>query len=239
MQPPELSVVLLCYRAGDAARIATREVCELLDRENIDYEIILVANYDSADDPTPAIVADIAAHNPRVRFSAVQKLGMMGWDVRSGLSLARGTAIAFIDGDGQMPYEDIVRVYRALIEKKADMAKTYRTSRGDHAWRIIVSYLYNILFKILFPRVRAHDINSKPKIFTRRAYERLHLQADDWFIDAEMMIQAGRYGFSILEIPTIFKKLEGRRSFVKSQTMLEFLRNLAIYRLREFTVRHE
>ena len=236
---PELSVVLLCYKANQLVRSSVREICALLEKDVPDYELVLVANYDDANDATPQIVKELAAHNPRVRYSAVPKQGMMGWDLRTGLNMARGTYVALIDGDGQMPFEDIVRVYRAVTEKNADMAKTYRTTRGDDAWRIIVSYLFNILFRILFPGLRAHDINSKPKIFSRRALDALHLTSNDWFIDAEMMIQARRYGFSIVEIPTVFKKLEGRRSFVKTHTIFEFLRNLAMYRMREFTIRHE
>ena len=236
---PELSVVLLCYRAHDFVRTSVRTISALLEDEKIDYELILVANYDAPNDPTPTIVKEIAQSDPRVRCTTAEKKGMMGWDLRSGLAMARGNYIALIDGDGQMPFEDIVRVYRAIKEKNVDMAKTYRTTRGDDVWRIIVSYLFNILFKILFPGLRAHDINSKPKIFSRLSLDTLQLTSNDWFTDAEMMIQARRYAFSIVEIPTVFKKLEGRRSFVKTHTIFEFLRNLAMYRMREFTIRHE
>jgi len=234
MKSPEISVVVLCYRGGEAIRQSVRKIIEILDREKLDFEIVLVANYDSPDDTTPAIVTDIAAQNPRIRCSAIPKEGMMGWDMRSGLALARGAYVAVIDGDGQMPFEDIARVYKAIIEKRADLAKTYRTSRGDDVWRIVVSYIFNILFMLLFPGLKARDINSKPKIFSRHAFQKLRLTSNDWFIDAEIMIQTRRYGFSIVEIPTVFKKLSGRQSFVKTSTMLEFLRNLMIFRIREF-----
>jgi hypothetical protein len=77
------------------------------------------------------------------------------------------------------------------------------------------------------------DVNSKPKILTRAAYERLRLTADDWFIDAEVMIQARRLRLRVHEIPTTFKGLTSRASFISVASVLEFLVNLVRYRLRE------
>ena len=77
-------------------------------------------------------------------------------------------------------------------------------------------------------------MNSKPKILTRNAYSRMHLKSDDWFIDAEIMIQARRLGLRISELPTGFLGLTGRRSFVRPAAILEFLRNLIRYRIAEW-----
>src|SRR3989344_5094785 len=102
MERPELSVVILCYRAGEAAREFVSHAITILEREHIDrYELILVGNYhDGSDDKTPAVVADIASRNPHIRFVAKPKQGMMGWDMKSGLALAQGNYITVIDGDG-------------------------------------------------------------------------------------------------------------------------------------------
>lgn len=238
METPELSIVMLCYRGGERITSSAQEVIRIIKPVIPDFELILVANYDRSDDNTPAVVAKLAQADACIRYSAVPKEGMMGWDMKTGLALARGNYIAIIDGDGQMPFEDILRVYAAIMEARADMAKTYRTARGDDLWRIVVSYLYNFLFRVLFPGLRAHDINSKPKIFSRHALRQLQLVSHDWFIDAEMMIQARRYRFSIVEIPTVFKKLVGRQSFVKTQTIAEFLKNLIVFRVREFYIKY-
>ena len=77
-------------------------------------------------------------------------------------------------------------------------------------------------------------MNSKPKILTREAYARMDLTSDDWFIDAEIMIQARRLGLKVGEVPTGFLGLTGRRSFISMSAIFEFLANLARYRLREW-----
>jgi hypothetical protein len=157
----------------------------------------------------------------------------MGWDLRSGLALATGEYLAVIDGDGQVLVEDLVRVYRLLREQGLDLAKTYRKQRGDGLKRKLFSLVFNGLFHLLFPGVPARDINAKPKILTRAAFERMSLQSTDWFIDAEILIQARRLGLRIGETETEFLGLTGRRSFIKLAAVFEFLRNLLRYRIVE------
>lgn len=232
---PDLSVVILCYQAGEFVEQFTQEVINRLEKAGIiNYEIVLVANYSDDRDITPEMVKKAALRNNKIIFVSEKKCGMMGWDMKSGLAKASGDYIAIIDGDGQMPTDDIIRVYNKIKEDKLDLVKTFRTKRGDTLWRKIISFFYNIFFHLLFPGLRSRDINSKPKIFTRQAYESFNLESDDWFIDAEIMIQARRNKLKIGELPTVFLGLSGRRSFVRIEAVFEFIKNLIIYRLKEF-----
>ena len=97
----------------------------------------------------------------------------------------------------------------------------------------MLSLVYNVLFRILFPSsAKFRDINSKPKVMTREAYEEMDLASNDWFTDAEIMIEAIRNRLSVGEVSTIFLANERRASFVPPSAILEFLRNLVWYRLR-------
>jgi glycosyltransferase involved in cell wall biosynthesis len=237
--PPELSVVVLCYHSREGARsFAARMSQALLDAGIDDYQLVLVGNYIAGSgDTTPDVVRELAAGDSRIVCSAVPKEGMMGWDLRSGLALATGEHLAVIDGDGQVRVEDVVRVYRLLREQRLDLAKTYRRQRGDGVKRKLLSLLFNGLFHLLFPGLRVRDVNAKPKVMTRSAFERLDLQSTDWFIDAEIMIQARNLGFRIGETETEFLGLTGRRSFVRMAAVVEFLHNFLRYRIRELRPR--
>ena len=158
----------------------------------------------------------------------------MGWDVKSGLQVATGKTLTIIDGDGQMPYTDVVRVYKILVENGFDFVKTVRVQRNDGYYRKLISIIYNSMFKILFPGVNAWDINSKPKIMTRNIYQQMDLKSNGWFIDAEIMIQASRFKAKIGEVDTVFHSIFSRPSFVKPWAILEFLGNLICYRIKEF-----
>ncbi len=234
--PKSFSLVILCYRSGEYARDFVARAIEVLDSAGMaDYELILVGNYvEGVPDPTPEIVRELADDDPRIRCSAVAKKGWMGWDMRCGLEMARGRYIGVIDGDGQMPVSDVPTLYHLIRNEKLDLVKTFRVTRGDGLSRRLVSSLYNKLFHLLFPGLPARDMNSKPKILTREAYRKMQLESDDWFIDAEIMIQARRLRLRIGEIPTGFLGLTGRRSFISARALFEFLRNLARHRVREW-----
>ncbi len=233
---PSLSVVVLCYRAGEEIRAVVREIMMLLDARAIPYELVLVGNYrkeDAGADPTPRIVREIAKNDPRIVALAEEKQGMFGWDVKKGLAAATGEHILFIDGDGSLPFSTIIDVYDALKTQSADMAMTYRVTRHDGAKRILISRIYNLLLRTLFHRVTIYDANAKPKVFTRSALSRLVLLSDDWFIDAEIAIQACYRGFKIAQVPTIYRKVGYRSSFVNMGAVARFFFDLIAYRMRQ------
>lgn len=235
MDDPEISVVVLAYRSAETIESFVNSLVDSLEKEKVLWEIVLVGNYfEGIGDQTPDVVRNIAAKESRIKAVAEIKKGMMGWDMKTGLQAATGKTMAVIDGDGQMPCDDVIRVYHELKSKGLDLAKTYRAKRDDGSYRRLISVVYNILFKILFPGINAWDMNSKPKIMTREFYEKINLESNGWFIDAEIMILARRLGAKIGEIETVFHSMDSRPSFVKPLSILEFLGNLLWYRIKEF-----
>ena len=112
---PGISVVILAYRSGKGIYAFVESIVRSLEENEPNWEIVLVGNHFVDDgDPTPCIVSEIARSHPRIRAVTRIKEGMMGWDMKSGLEAATGRTIAVIDGDGQMPFEDVIHVYRKL-----------------------------------------------------------------------------------------------------------------------------
>jgi glycosyltransferase involved in cell wall biosynthesis len=231
---PDISIVMLCYRTGERIRAFVDKTIKSVTGLIPSWEIILVGNYlENTDDITPEIVKDIASKNQNIKAVTRVKEGMMGWDARTGLEKATGKYICLIDGDEQMPPEDIVRAYKKIKDENLDFVTTYRLSRDDGIMRRINSSLYNLIFSLLFPGIKIRDVNSKPKVFRKEAYDELRLTSNDWFLDAEMVIQAKRLKFKIGEVPTKFYKCPHRKSFVKFHTIFEFIKNLLIAKFRQ------
>ena len=235
MESPDISVVVLAYRSASTIEGFVASLVTSLEEEKIDWEIILVGNYfEGTGDQTPEMVQRISDRNPRIKTVVKVKEGMMGWDMKSGLQAATGKKLAVIDGDGQMPCTDVIRVYNLMVKKGYDLVKTVRIKRRDGWYRMSISTVYNLLFKVMFPGINAWDINSKPKIITRELYQKMNLESNGWFIDAEIMIIARRLKIGIGEIETTFHSIDSRPSFVKPLAILEFLVNLIWYRIKEF-----
>ena len=231
----ELSVVVLCYHSENIIEKFVEQLISELTELNVIYELVLVANYDkNSIDNTPVLAAQLAQKYNSIKVLAHEKEGGMGWDMRSGLSAATGKYIAVIDGDAQMPASDIPIVYGVIKFGKYDLVKTYRAKRYDGFVRTFLSDMYNILFRLFFsPSFPVRDINSKPKIFTKTAYQKMNLRSNDWFTDAEIMIQAFSQQLKIAEISTVFYKNERKTSFVGFKTVWEFMFNLVKYRFKK------
>jgi glycosyltransferase involved in cell wall biosynthesis len=204
----EFSIVVLCYRAEE-------EIVPFV--ENL-HEIMSLFRFDRL---------------PYVRVLAEPKQGAMGWDMRSGLEACRGKYIGVIDGDGQFPVEAIFSCFAKIKSDDFDVVKTYRVRRHDGLYRRLISMVYNWLFHLFFRGSRRlRDVNSKPKIMTREAYGKMVLQSNDWFIDAELILNCIDLNLRIYEIPVEFHSLGGRKSFVKPGAVLGFLKNMIEYWLR-------
>jgi glycosyltransferase involved in cell wall biosynthesis len=240
MGTPEISVVILAYKSGDFAKVFYERTSEVLKAAHLNYEIVIVGNYwPNRGDITPDVVREIASKDPRVKpviEEKTKKSQAMGYDVRAGMNAASGETIALIDGDGQMPPEDIPQLYQTLKKNDLDLCKATRITRGDGNLRRLISNIYNVFMQILFPGI-TNDVNGKPKLVKREAYEKLYLVSNDWFIDAEIMIKARRFGFKVGEIGTNFYKNPERESFISIKSNLEFLKNILVWRVKEFFIR--
>jgi glycosyltransferase involved in cell wall biosynthesis len=230
--PPELSAIVLCYRAEESIHHVVEPLHRELSESGVTFEIVLVANYHrGGNDRTPEVVSALAERLDGVRTVIKPKDGAMGWDMRTGLDAATGSYLVVIDGDAQNPVEDVFRMYNEMRRIGADVMKGRRIARLDGPYRRVVSSVYNTLFLLLFRTRGLWDINGKPKGLTREAYERITLKSDDWFIDAEIVLRARALGLSIHELPVEFFRNDERASLVRPAAIWEFARNMVRTRL--------
>lgn len=230
--PCEVSGVVLCYRAGESILAVVEPLYDLLERSGVTHELVLVANYwPHEGDETPQIVRDFAATHGNVTVLDKAKEGGMGWDMRSGLAASRGDYVIVIDGDAQNPVEDVLRMYELLRQTSADVGKGRRVNRADGFYRRLISWGYNFAFRLLFRTRGLWDINGKPKGLTRDAYGRMHLESNDWFTDAEIVLAAKRAGMKIVELPVVFLENKERSSFVGISSIWQFVVHMVRYRV--------
>jgi glycosyltransferase involved in cell wall biosynthesis len=233
MSTPRLSIVILCYRSNTSIIPFAEEVKHLGLQLTQSLEIILVGNYiPGTSDQTHLIVQELAKNDSTFKAICKPKEGMMGWDMKTGLQRASGDFICIIDGDSQFPINAITTCYKHITTGKYGLVKTYRNKREDGVYRRLISNSYNLLFQVLFPGVNSKDINSKPKMLTREVLDNMKLTSDDWFIDAEIMLNIHKNKVNFFEFPTVFRELKDRPSFVKISAIFEFIKNLLIFKIR-------
>lgn len=231
MAAPELSAIVLCYGAAEGIHYVVNPLYHDLEDSGVPFELVLVANYhEGSGDRTPEIAQAFAQSHDHVSVVASPKQGAMGWDMRTGLDAARGDFLVVIDGDEQNPVEDLLEAYRQMKRRGLDVVKGRRIARFDGYYRHLTSIAFNVVFMLVFRTYGLWDINGKPKGMTREAYGRMSLRSDDWFADAEIVLQAIEHGLRIGEVPVVFRQNLERRSFVRPFAIAEFIGNIARHR---------
>ena len=176
----EISIVILCYKADNSIIEFIDKIIIKGKQRHLDFEIILVANFwDNQKDSTPLMIKEYAKDKDCCRVISKSKKGDMGWDMKSGLEAASGRIFTVIDGDSQFEPNLVYWVYDKLIDNNLDLCKTYRVQREDGIYRKIISKFFNLIFVLLYPakdyKNEFKDINSKPKAFTKKAYNKMIL----------------------------------------------------------------
>jgi hypothetical protein len=136
-----------------------------------------------------------------------------------------------IPADGQVDAEDVVSLFEAVQATNGKvLAKVRRRFRMDGLWRKVVSVSYNLLVRMLWPRLGSIDVNGSPKILPRDVIAAMDLKSKNWFLDPEIMIKAHYMGVRVLEF-NVFARMRGNGlSHVRVWTCWEFFRNLLIFR---------
>jgi glycosyltransferase involved in cell wall biosynthesis len=208
-------------RAIDAAR----EECEDLKSQGdiTDYEMIIVD--DASTDNTPIIAARLAAEDSHVKVVRHPENRKLGGSMKSGFAAATGDLVLYTDADLPFDMHDVHKAMRLLRYYDADVVSAYRFDRtGEGYVRTIYSFFYNLMVRVLFG-VRMRDVNFAFKLCRTRIFDHVDLKSEGSFIDAELVVKAQKYGYTVIQFgvdyfprtrgvstlssPTVIKKILG------------------------------
>ena len=105
-----LSIVLPSYNEEQNIAHTTQVLSELLQQEQIDYELIFVS--DGSKDGTYQEILKAAEQNPRVRGAQFSRNFGKEASIFAGLQLAAGDAVVVMDCDLQHPPQVIVQMWK-------------------------------------------------------------------------------------------------------------------------------
>jgi glycosyltransferase involved in cell wall biosynthesis len=218
-----------CYNEEAIVAQTVTRLLQSFERAAIPIEIITVDN--GSRDRTLAVLDALSEKHPEIVVARVTENIGYGNGVLAGLPHCSAPWVGIIPADGQVDADDTVRLYDdAVATGEVVLAKARRRFRMDGLQRKLVSMIYNLFFRLLFPRIESLDINGLPKIMPREVIERLALTSRQWLLDPEIMIRAHLLGVRVLEY-NVFARTRGSGvSHVKPSTCWEFV--TGILRLR-------
>jgi glycosyltransferase involved in cell wall biosynthesis len=182
-------------RALDAAREACVTLIEA--GEIADYELLVID--DASTDATGAIADAQAAHDPHVRVVHHPKNRKLGGSLKTGFAEAKGDLVLYTDADLPFDMDELQRACRLMRHYEADIVAAYRFDRtGEGYVRVVYSAIYNALVRILFG-VRIRDINFAFKLCRRQVLDRVVLESEGSFVDAELIVRTLGYGGKVVQ----------------------------------------
>ncbi|MEY3587426.1 MAG: hypothetical protein RJA47_22 [Actinomycetota bacterium] len=207
-------------RAVDAAR----EECEdLLSLGDIaDYEIIIVN--DASTDRTAEMADALAAEDDHVKVVHHPQNRKLGGSMKSGYAAATGDLVLYTDADLPFDMHDVHKAIRLLRYYDADIVSAYRFDRtGEGYVRTVYSFFYNMMVRVLFG-VRMRDINFAFKLCRTRVFDHVQLKSEGSFIDAELVVRAKKYGYSVIQFGVdYFPRTRGVSTLSSPKVILKIL----------------
>ncbi len=126
-----LSVILLSYYSKERIRKAYLTLKELFAREKIPFEFIVMD--DGSKDDSYRMALELEKEFPNVRAYQLSRNYTSHYSIFAGLSQAAGSCAISIADDEQLPYDNVVAMYR-IWEQGEKIVIPHRVSRDD-SWR--------------------------------------------------------------------------------------------------------
>ncbi len=193
---PKFSLVMPAFNEV-ASMPRLLEACDQLADQMSDSDLEVIIVDDGSLDGTPSVLKAAQESRPWLRVVSHTENHGYGAALKSGFDVARGEVVGYTDSDNQF---DVLEFRDALgFLTEADLVAGFRVYRFDPLPRLVVSWIYNRLVRILF-RVQVRDVDCSFKVMRRDKLDRLLLMSDDFFIDTEIVARARKWNWRIVEI---------------------------------------
>ena len=226
---PDLSLVMPCFNEEATVGHVIPSLVAAFRQAERRLEIVAVDN--GSADRTGDRLRSLADRHPEVVVHRVDTNEGYGNGILAGIPHARAEWIGTIPADGQVDPEDVLRLFHAVTTADGRvLGKVRRRFRTDGFRRKVVSILYNVLVRMLWPSLRSLDVNGTPKILRRDVLQTMDLKSKNWLLDPEIMIKAHYMGLRILELNAFARMRSSGVSHVRVTTCVEFFRYLLAFR---------
>jgi glycosyltransferase involved in cell wall biosynthesis len=191
-----ISVVLPAYNEADNIEKQVTAVGGVLEELRFDDHEILVVD-DGSTDGTRAVCESLAGRVPKLRLLVHEKNQGYAKALRTGFTSARLPLVFYTDSDNQFDVKELKNFLGAIEDY--DIVCGFRIYRFDPFTRLVLSWGYNLLVRVLF-RIRVRDVDCAFKLFRREVFERIHIESKKFFVDTEILAKASKLGLRMTEI---------------------------------------
>lgn len=223
---PGLSFVFPMYNEIGNIERCVEEALATGYKLTANLEIIVVD--DASTDGCGALADRLAAQHPELKVLHHPQNRKLGGALRTGFAAATNEWVLYSDSDLPIQMDEALRAVPLL--SNADMVIGNRQGRAEGFKRELMSWVYNRLIRVLFG-LDVRDVNFAFKLFRRAILDQIVLQSEGSFIDAELLIETHKAGFTIAELPIQYHpRVAGVSTLASNGVVVKILRELWAYR---------
>ncbi len=200
----KLSVVIPAHNEAGSIASTARALFAELDRQGIEHEILVIN--DHSIDQTEAMLQDLAAVIPTLRYLNNPHANGLGLAARRGLECFSGDAVALYMADGSDDPNDLVRFFRTMQCDNTDCVFGTRFSKesnviGYPLLKLVLNRCANSFIRLLFG-LRYNDITNAFKLYRRHVIQGLQpLLSHHYNLTVELPLKAIVRGYSYSVVP--------------------------------------
>ena len=183
------------YKDKSTVKFMITKSSNVLRKLKRKYEIIIID--DGCPQNSGKLASEVAKKFTNIKiFSHKKNLGY-GAALKTGLKKCKNDWIFMIDGDAEYDVNDLPRLFKA--SQNYDLVITYRYKKKYATSRIIISWVYNVILRLIF-NIKFRDISTGSRLVSRKLVKRIKLKSNSPFVGAELAIKAGLVGYKVGEI---------------------------------------
>lgn len=189
-------MVLPAYNEMENIERQVRSVDDVLSAMRFDdYEVVVVD--DGSVDRTRTVCEALQKELPKFRLLVHETNQGYAKALRTGFTNARMPLVFYTDADNQFDIKELKNFLAAIDDY--DIVCGFRIYRFDPFTRLVLSWGYNLIVRILF-RIHVRDVDCAFKLFRREIFDRIHIESKKFFVDTEVLAKASKLGFRMTEI---------------------------------------
>ncbi len=159
------------------------------------YEVVIVD--DGCPEKSGLLAKRITKKNKNVKVIIHKKNLGYGAAIKTGIKNCKYEWIFQTDGDGEYDVNDLIKLFRE--KKNSDLVVTYRFKKKYKTSRIIISWIYNVILRLLF-HTKFRDISTGSRLMKKSLLKKINLISNSPFLGAELAIKSQHKGFKVNEV---------------------------------------
>ncbi|NJL55431.1 glycosyltransferase family 2 protein [bacterium] len=215
------SIVIPAYNEEDCIIPTVQSIVQTMETAGIRYEVLIVN--DNSRDRTEAILQELSARNPNVRYVNNYYPNGFGFAVRCGLENFSGDAVAIVMADSSDSPENILDYYYKLQEGY-DCIFGSRFIKGGKVvdyptHKLVVNRMANLFIQIMFG-LKFNDTTNAFKAYRKEVIEGVSpLLSHHFNLTVEVPLKAIVRGYSYVVIPITWRNRSAGISKLKLKEM--------------------